>query len=233
MSLRSFACARGIRFPLATNSGSQIKHRSQPSIDSRQRFTPRSLWRCQLTISFYLKRNPLDLSERWRTVTIGTIRPDRMATTGRLSEPALPVSPQATRPAVPERGICPGGVSGCAAMPGSEKVQPARQSWRIQGGQDTVQRFPVASRAIEVSVMGEGEGSGGGDRGARGALSPVGGSKGPEPLASPNVLHWVGWLPFTSRCGAGPAVPASLGHRALLRPAALGSGRPGSRPSRP
>ena len=24
--------------------------------------------------------------------------------------------------------------------------------------------------------------------------------KGPEPLASPNVLHWVGWLPGTERC---------------------------------
>ena len=91
----------------------------------------------------------------------------------------------------------------------------------------------VASRAIEASVMGEGEGSGGGDGGAGGELSPVGGSKGPEPLASPNVLHWVGWLPGTTRCGAGPAVPASHGHRALLRPSALGSGRPGSRPSHP
>ena len=91
----------------------------------------------------------------------------------------------------------------------------------------------VASRAIEASVMGEGKGIGGGDGGARGALSPVGGSKGPEPLASPNVLHWVGWLPGTTRCGAGPAVPASHGHRALLRPAAPGSGRPGSRPSHP
>ena len=39
----------------------------------------------------------------------------------------------------------------------------------------------------------------------------VGGSKGPEPLASPNVLHWVGWLPGTTRCAAGPAVPASHG----------------------
>ena len=66
-------------------------------------------------------------------------------------------------------------------------------------------------RAIEGSVMGEGEGSGGGDGGAGGALSPVGGSKGPEPLASPNVLHWVGWFPGTTRCDTGPAVPASHG----------------------
>ena len=34
-----------------------------------------------------------------------------------------------------------------------------------------------------------------------------GGSKAPEPLASPNVIHWVRWLPFTTRCGAGPAAP--------------------------
>ena len=47
--------------------------------------------------------------------------------------------------------------------------------------------------------------------GQRGALPVVGGSKGPEPLASPNVLHWVGWLPGTTRCAAGPAVPASHG----------------------
>ena len=68
----------------------------------------------------------------------------------------------------------------------------------------------VASRAIEASVMGEGEGSGG-DDGGQGRVPPVGGSKGPEPLASPNVLHWVGWLPGTTRCAAGPAVPASHG----------------------
>ena len=73
-----------------------------------------------------------------------------------------------------------------------------------------VESFPVASRAIEASVMGEGEGSGGGD-GGPGERSPGRGSKGPEPLASPNVLHWVGWLPGTTRCAAGPAVPASHG----------------------
>ena len=86
--------------------------------------------------------------------------------------------------------------------------------------------------------MGEGEGSGGGDGGARGALSPVGGSKGPEPLASPNVIHWVGWLPFTTRCGTGPAVPASHGARngkAIERCRRQGrsTGRSGLRPSAP
>ena len=75
----------------------------------------------------------------------------------------------------------------------------------------------VASGAIEVSVMGEGEGSGGGDGGARGDLSPVGGSKGPEPLASPNVIHWVGWLPGTSRCGAGLAAPPRTPRRRAAR----------------
>ena len=74
-----------------------------------------------------------------RTVTggpqllVGTIRPDRIATTGPLSEPTIPVSPRAAGPAVPEREIGPGGVSGCSAMPESEKVQPARQSSWIQG----------------------------------------------------------------------------------------------------
>ena len=85
---------------------------------------------------------------------------------------------------------------------------------RGQGRATDRSRHPrsVASRAIEGSVMGEGEGSGGGDGGARGALSPVGGSKGPEPLASPNVIHWVGWLPFTTRCGAGLAAPPRTAH---------------------
>ena len=44
-------------------------------------------------------------------------------------------------------------------------------------------------RAIETSVTGEGEESGGGDGGARGEFPLVGGSKGPEPLASPNVVQ--------------------------------------------
>ena len=47
--------------------------------------------------------------------------------------------------------------------------------------------------------------------GGKGEFPPVGGSKGREPLASPNVLHWVGWLPGTTRCGAGLAAPASPG----------------------
>ena len=60
-------------------------------------------------------------------------RPRTPRSSGSLSEPAIPVSPQAAGPAVPERGTGPGGVSGCSAMPESEKVQPARQSSRIQG----------------------------------------------------------------------------------------------------
>ena len=76
------------------------------------------------------RKNQISLALRGR---IGTIRPDRIATTGPLSEPTIPVSPQAAGPAVPEREIGPGGVSGCSAMPESEKVQPARQCSRIQG----------------------------------------------------------------------------------------------------
>ena len=43
--------------------------------------------------------------------------------------------------------------------------------------------------------------------GGQGRAPPGRGSKGPEPLASPNVLHWVGWLPGTARCGAGLDCP--------------------------
>ncbi len=68
---------------------------------------------------------------------------------GSLSGPAIPDSPQAARPAVSERGIGAGGVSGCSGMPGSEKVQPARQSWRIQGGQDTVERHDGLNVVME------------------------------------------------------------------------------------
>ena len=145
-----------------------------------------------------------------------------MATTEPLSEPALPVSPQTAGPPVPERGIGPGGVSGCSAMPESEKVQPARQSWRFQGGQDTIERHggldvvmekivqwqqAIPSRERETraaGVMGPGE------------RSPGRGFEGAEPLASPNVIHWVGWLPFTTRCGAGLAAPPRTARRLRL-----------------
>ena len=61
-------------------------------------------------------------------------------------------------------------------------------------------------------------GEGGGVIGRLGGNSPrVGGSKGPEPLASPNVLHWVGWLPGTTRCGAGPAAPPRTARRRAAR----------------
>ena len=76
-------------------------------------------------------------------------RPRALRSSGSLSGPAIPVSPQAARPAVSERGIGAGGVSGCSGMPGSEKVQPARQSWRIQGGQDTVERHDALSVVME------------------------------------------------------------------------------------
>ncbi len=73
-----------------------------------------------------------------------------------LSEPTLPVSPQAAGPAVPERGIGPGGVPGCSGMPGSEKVQPAPPSSRIQGGgQDTVARHDRFSAAVKKVLQWE------------------------------------------------------------------------------
>ena len=50
-----------------------------------------------------------------------------------LSEPAIPDSPQAAGPAVPERDIGAGVVPGCSGMPGAWKSQPARQSSRIPG----------------------------------------------------------------------------------------------------
>ena len=67
-------------------------------------------------------------------------RPRAPRSSGSLSRPAIPVSPQAAGPAVSERENGAGGDSGCSGMPGSEKTQPARQSSRIQGGQDTVER---------------------------------------------------------------------------------------------
>ena len=76
-------------------------------------------------------------------------RPRAARSSGSLSGPAIPDSPQAARPAVSERGIGAGGVSGCSAMPGSEKVQPARQSSRIQGGQDTFERHDGLSVVME------------------------------------------------------------------------------------
>ena len=108
----------------------------------------------------------------------------------------------------------------------SQRAEPS-PLWSKGSPKRRITPVAVASRAIEASVMGEGEGSGGGDGGARGELSPVGGSKGREPLASPNVLHWVGWLPGTSRCGAGLAAPPRTARRSLPndRASAL-SGRP-------
>ena len=76
-------------------------------------------------------------------------RPRAARSSGSLSGPEIPVSPQGGRPAVSERGIGAGGVSGCSAMPGSEKVQPARPSSRIQGGQDTFERHDGLSVVME------------------------------------------------------------------------------------
>ena len=42
-------------------------------------------------------------------------------------------------------------------MPGSEKVQPARQCWRIQGGQDTVECHAGLDVVMEKIVQREQE----------------------------------------------------------------------------
>ena len=83
----------------------------------------------------------------------------------KVSGPAIPVSPQAARPAVSERETGPGRVPGCSGMPGSEKVQPARQSCRIQGGQDTVERHAGLDAVTEKPVQREQENPGLNERG--------------------------------------------------------------------
>ena len=65
--------------------------------------------------------------------------------------------PQAAGPAVPEKGIGAGRVPGCSCMPGSEKVQPARQSSRTQGGQDTIERHAGLDVVMEKTVQWEQE----------------------------------------------------------------------------
>ena len=88
-------------------------------------------------------------------VTFGTVGPDRMETTERT---AIPVSPQAAGPAVPETQISAGGVPGCSGMPGAWKSQPARQSSRNQGvGQDTVGRHGGFDVVMEMIVQREQE----------------------------------------------------------------------------
>ena len=40
-------------------------------------------------------------------------------------------------------------------MPGSENVQPARQSWRIPGGHDTIERHDGFSAGVKKGLQGE------------------------------------------------------------------------------
>ena len=63
--------------------------------------------------------------------------------------------------------------------------------------------------------------------GGQGDTPRQSGFEGAEPLASPNVLRWVGWLPFITRCGTGPAVPASPPGDALHQRGAGGGIRRG------
>jgi len=50
-----------------------------------------------------------------------------------------------------------------------------------------------------------------------GENSPWSGFEGAEPLASPNVLRWVGWLSFITRCGPAPLSPPRNRKRAWTR----------------
>ena len=77
------------------------------------------------------KQIPLALRGR-----IGTVRPGRIANTGPLSEPTIPVFPQAARPTVSERGIGTEGVPGCSGRPRAWKSQPVPGRARGIRGQD-------------------------------------------------------------------------------------------------
>jgi len=72
-----------------------------------------------------------------RTIASGRLAPTEWRS---LSEPAIPVSPQAAGPAVPETEIGAGGVPGCSGMPGAWKSQPVPGKARGFRGQDTVER---------------------------------------------------------------------------------------------
>ena len=98
------------------------------------------------------KRIPLALRGRIRT-----IGQDRIATTVALSEPTIPASPQAARPAVSERKIGAGGVPGCSGMPGAWKSQTAPGKARGFRGQDTVQGHGGLDVVMEKIVQREQE----------------------------------------------------------------------------
>ena len=78
-------------------------------------------------------------------------------TTGALSEPTIPVSPQAAGPAVSERKIGAGGVPGCSAMPGAWKSQPAPGKARGFRVQDTVEHHGGLDVVVEKIVQWEQE----------------------------------------------------------------------------
>ena len=84
-------------------------------------------------------------------------RPRAPRSSGSLSGPTIPVSPQAAGPAVPERGIGPGRVPGCSAMPGAWKSQPAPGKAQGFRGQDTVERYGGLGVVMEKIVQREQE----------------------------------------------------------------------------
>ena len=60
-------------------------------------------------------------------------------------------------PAVPERGIGPGGVSRCCRMPATWKWQPTRQSSRLRGEGDLRRPWPLRCRHGEDRPTGAGK----------------------------------------------------------------------------
>ena len=97
-------------------------------------------------------KNRIPLALRGR---IGTIGQDRIATTGPLSEPTIPVSPQAARPAVSEREIGAGGVPGCSGR--GLEIAAAPGKARGFRGQDTVERHAGLDVVMEKIVQREQE----------------------------------------------------------------------------
>ena len=75
-----------------------------------------------------------------------------MATTGPLIEPAIPVSPQAAGPAVPETEIGAGGVPGCSGMPGPGNPSLPRKARGFRG-QDTIERHGGFDVVMEEIVQ--------------------------------------------------------------------------------
>ncbi len=79
-------------------------------------------------------------------------------------------------------------------MPGSEKVQPARQSSRIQGGQDTVERHAGLSVVMEKIVQWEQENPASNGRGRIDDFRLWGSRRWSRTNAPPKKPRWRTWV---------------------------------------